>query len=113
MKVVWERSPASARDVLEVVEQETAWAYATVKTILARLVEKGVLKVRRRANTNLYEPLLSPEKARRSAIRAVVDQAFNGAFGPLAHFLVTDEKLTDAEREQLIRLLREEDKDND
>ncbi len=111
MKVVWRRSPASARDVLEVLEDETSWAYATDKTILTRLVVKGVLKARRRANTNLYEPCLSAEKAQRSAVRTVVDQAFDGAFGPLLHFLVTDEKLTDKERKQLIRLLEQETDD--
>ena len=109
MKVVWERSPASARDVLEVVEDETSWAYATVKTILNRLVEKGALTSRRRANTNLYEPLGSRKKALRSTVTAIVDRAFDGAFGPLLQFLVTDERLSEEEREQLMRLLRKEE----
>lgn len=113
MKVVWGRSPASARDVLEVVEGETSWAYATVKTILNRLVEKGALTSRRRANTNLYEPVVSRTKALRSAIHAVVDQAFDGAFGPLLHFLVTDEHLSGREREQLMRLLEDEERTGD
>ena len=41
MQALWGRHPATARDVLEQVERETAWAYTTVKTLLARLVEKG------------------------------------------------------------------------
>lgn len=53
MHVLWKRSPASVRDVLEAVEADTGWAYTTVKTILGRLAEKGVVAVRKRANTSL------------------------------------------------------------
>lgn len=111
MKVVWERNPVSARDVLEAVEAETSWAYSTVKTILDRLVAKGVLRSRMRANTLLYEPVLSRDKARRSAIRSLVDKAFNGAFGPFMHFLITEEKLSEKEREMLLRLLDKQRED--
>ena len=94
MNAVWERHPASARDVVERLEGRANWAYTTVKTMLARLTDKGALKSRLRANTTLYDPVLTRENARRSALRSVLDNAFNGAFGPMVHFLVSQEKLT-------------------
>ncbi len=108
INVVWERSVASARDVLEQTEAETGWAYTTVKTILSRLVEKGALRVRKRANTSLYEPLVSRKAARRSAVRSLLDRAFDGAFGGLLQHLVTDEKLSKKDREELKAMLRGE-----
>ena len=48
MTAIWERSPASVRDVLERIGPKTDWAYSTVKTILERLVEKKALRVRKR-----------------------------------------------------------------
>jgi predicted transcriptional regulator len=39
MQAVWEASPASARDILGRVQRETGWAYTTLKTVLALLVE--------------------------------------------------------------------------
>jgi BlaI family penicillinase repressor len=107
MNAVWERHPASARDVVERLEGRATWAYTTVKTMLARLTDKGALKSRLRANTTLYEPVLTRENARRSALRAVLDNAFSGAFGPMLHFLVSEEKLTKAQREELMRTLGE------
>ena len=70
MKVVWQRTPfpTSARDVHEQVEPETGWAYTTVKTMMNRLVEKGVLKARLRANTTLYTEVLSRDEAQRTAV---------------------------------------------
>jgi BlaI family penicillinase repressor len=107
MNVLWKRHPASARDILEAVEAETDWAYTTVKTLLSRLEAKGALRSRMRANTALYEPVLSRANARRSALRAVLETAFHGAFGPMVQFLVSDERLSAKERDELLRLLKE------
>jgi predicted transcriptional regulator len=109
MQVVWEHAPVSARDVLERVEAETAWAYSTVKTLLARLVEKGALSARKRANTSLYQPLIERADARREAVKSLVDRVFDGAFGSLLQHLVADEKLSKRDREKLSRLLKELD----
>lgn len=107
MKVVWERSPfqTSARDVHEQVEPTTQWAYTTVKTMMNRLVEKGVLSSRLRANTTLYTAKLSCSRARRAAVTGLVEKAFDGAFSPLLHFLVADERLSEQEKRELASLL--------
>ena len=108
MNAVWRRDPTSARGVLEHLEGEASWAYTTVKTIMSRLVDKGVLKVRKRANTSIYEPLLTRNQARTSALKALVDRAFDGAVAPMMAFLVEDEQLSSRDRAQLQRLLDEE-----
>ena len=110
MNVAWAQSPVTARDVLEGVEGETGWAYSTVKTMLARLVEKGALTVRMRANTGLYTPVVSRDQARRSALRSLLDNAFEGAFGSLVHHMVSAERLNAKERRRLRSMLEELDR---
>ena len=105
MNCVWMRSPRSARDVLEELEDQTSWAYTTVKTMMTRLVEKGALSVRKRANTGLYEPRVTQTEARRSAVTNLLNRAFDGAFGPLLEFLTHDEKLSPKDRAALRRML--------
>lgn len=107
MNALWEKAPANARDVLETCEPETAWAYTTVKTLLARLVDKGALAESKRANTSVYEPLVSRTDARRSALRSLLDKAFDGAFGPLLQHMVSDEKLSKRDRRELTTMLEE------
>jgi len=107
MQALWEGSPASAREVLERVHARTDWAYTTVKTVLARLAEKGAVREKKRANTSLYEPLVTRELARRTALRALLDKAFDGTFGDLVMHMVATEKLGKREREKLARLLAE------
>lgn len=105
MNAVWEGHPASARDVLERIGDATGWAYTTVRTMLERLVEKGALEVTKHANTGHYTPLVSRLQARRSALRSLLDKAFDGTFGGLLHHLVADERLSAKDRQQLAELL--------
>lgn len=109
MGVVWRRGEASARDVLDETEAETGWAYTTVKTLLARLVEKGALSEHKRANTSIYGPLVTRKRARREALRSLLDRAFDGAFGSLVQHMIKDEKLPKRDRARLAEMLAELD----
>jgi len=107
MNRVWEKSPTTAREVLDAVGDETGWAYTTVKTMMTRLVEKGVLKERKRDGTSRYEPKLTRRRARAAALRALLDRAFGGALGGMVSHLVDDEKLSKKDRAELRRMLEE------
>lgn len=109
MNALWQKNPASARELSEHLPGDTNWAYTTLKTMLTRLVNKNVIKERKRGNTSIYEPLVSRNKARGTALKSLMNQAFDGAIGPLMHFLVEEEKMTKKQREQLIQLLKDEE----
>lgn len=111
MQAVWQRTPATARDVLEVVGGETDWAYNTVKTLLGRLVEKGVLSERRRANQSVYEPRVTRDAARRSALRGLVERAFGGSLSTLVQHMASEERLSKKDRERLAKLLADADRE--
>jgi len=105
MDAVWRRESATAREVHDDLAGETRWAYTTVKTLLDRLAEKGALRVAKRGNTGVYSPAVTKDEARRTALRGLLDRAFDGAFGPLLHHLIEEEKLSKRDRAELRRLL--------
>ncbi|MHC4619764.1 MAG: BlaI/MecI/CopY family transcriptional regulator [Planctomycetota bacterium] len=105
MNALWEGHPARARDIAERLPADVSWAYTTIKTMLSRLVEKKAVRERKRGNASVYEPVVSRQNARRSALRALANQAFDGAFGPLMHFLLEEERLTSKQRRELIKIL--------
>lgn len=107
MQALWESSPATAREVLERTSPGTGWAYTTVKTMLTRLVEKGVLQEKKSGKACQYAPLLSQDAARGSALRSLVERAFDGRFGSLLHHMVREERLSKADQAELNRLLDE------
>jgi predicted transcriptional regulator len=106
MKALWEGWPASARDIAGRLPADVNWAYTTIKTMLSRLADKKAVKETKSGNVGLYEPLLTRQNAQRNALKSLVNQAFDGAFGPLMHFLVADQKLTDRQKEELLKVLK-------
>ncbi len=106
MNALWAKHPATARDISMRLPRKVGWAYTTIKTMLTRLVEKSVVSERKQANTSIYEPVLTLKKARCSALHRVVKQAFDGAFGPLMHFLVEEHNLSPKQRQELFRTLQ-------
>jgi predicted transcriptional regulator len=105
MNALWERHPARAREVAERLPTSINWAYTTVKTMLDRLVQKKAVRKNKRGNAGYYEPLLSRRQARATALKNLLDHAFEGAFGPMMHFLVEQEKLSAQQRNELIKIL--------
>jgi BlaI family penicillinase repressor len=105
MQSLWKGGESSARDVLESLHGETGWAYTTVKTLLARLVDKDAASVRLRANTSLYAARITEADARRTEVKALLDRAFDGAFAPMLRFVLSDEKLSEKDRAELREML--------
>lgn len=111
MNTVWRKNPATVRDVYEALNGQTGWAYTTVKTFLTRLVEKGALSVTKAGNTSQFSPAIKQSSARRMALRALVDKAFGGTFGPMLHYLIEKDAMSVNEMTELKRLLEEEEAD--
>lgn len=110
MKALWEKHPATAREVMERLPAGVKWAYTTIKTMLTRLVEKQLVSEAKQGNTSLYDPLISQRKARLSAFRSLLETAFDGAMGPLVHFLVEEEQLTPKQKRELAKIMQDEAK---
>ncbi len=106
MNVLWDENPLSAGQVLERQDQDS-WAYTTVKTMLSRLVDKGVVSESKQGNTSFYSPLLERTDARQAAVHKLAEKAFGGALGPLMKFMAKSEKLSDKDRESIQRMLDE------
>jgi BlaI family penicillinase repressor len=108
MNALWEKHPATARDIMSRLPRDVRWAYTTLKTMLSRLVEKEAVSEQKQSNTSVYEPLISQRKARLSAFRLLLDQSFNGAMGPLMHFMLQEQKLNAKQKKELIEILQNE-----
>lgn len=108
MNVVWDGQPLTA---LEVVERlaEQAWAPATIKTMLHRLVKKGVLTYEQDGNRYVYRARSRRSDCVRQASRSFLERVFNGESAPLlAHFL-RSAKLSASDIAQLRRILDEQE----
>jgi predicted transcriptional regulator len=109
MKALWSEWPATARQIADRLDHEVDWAYTTIKTMLTRLADKKAVKETKKGNISIYEPVISRPDAQRNALTSLVNQAFDGAFGPLMHFLLEEKKLTESQKEELKKVLQKTD----
>ncbi len=107
MEVVWEHEPCTAPDVTEKLAASKDWAYTTVKTLMDRMVKKGLLEVEKVRNMYLYSSVLSRSEARRGEIMRTVKRAFNGMLTPMMQFMIEAEDISADEFDELEKLIRE------
>jgi len=100
LNALWRGNPASARELLNRLREE-GWAYTTLKTMLTRMQEKGLVRTHMRGQTSWYEPALEQRSAQRSAVQKLLARVFEGATGPLLAHLAEDARMSAAERKQL------------
>jgi BlaI family penicillinase repressor len=107
LDALWTAERATAREVAEALAGKRGWAYSTVKTMLDRMVEKGLVEGRQVGNVWEYRPALVRRKAQRLAWRRFVEVAFGGAVAPTLAFVAQESKLSKEERAKLRALLQE------
>jgi BlaI family transcriptional regulator, penicillinase repressor len=108
MNILWDNHPINTRSIMRHLDQDADWAYTTIKTMFARLVEKGAVRMTMRDKTSYYEPLITRREAQRTAFFSLLGVAFDGAFGPLMHFMADERAFSGKEKEEILRLFQEE-----
>ncbi len=106
LRVVWRLEPCAAPTVQEELRDKKGWAYTTVKTMMDRMVAKGLLKTQRIRNLYLYSSVVTQSQARRGEIMRTVARAFDGTLTPMMQFLIENDELSEQEYEQLEGLIK-------
>ncbi len=109
MRVLWARGEATAGEVAEEVRRDRTWSERTVKSLLSRLVKKRALGYEAEGNRYRYRPLVTEEECVREASRSFLDRVFGGTGASAVLAFVREADLTKEEREELLRLLEEEE----
>ena len=108
MAVLWADAPLSAVEVAGRGLPPRLVA-TTIKTMLARLVEKGALGAEAQGRRFLYRPLIERDPVAGAQAGRLVDRLFGGRISPLVAHLAERRDLEPAdlaELEALIRSLR-------
>jgi BlaI family penicillinase repressor len=106
IRVVWERQPCAAPTVQEELAARRKWTYSTVKTLMDRMVAKGLLTTERIRNLILYRAAIGRQEAQRGELLKTVKRAFGGAFTPMMQFMVENDTLSQKELDELESLIR-------
>jgi predicted transcriptional regulator len=107
MDVLWAESPLTAMDVATRIDPARGWSDRTVKTLLGRLLAKGILDHVEDGRRYLYRPLVARDAYVTSESRRLVDRLFGGRAAPLVAHLAETQALTAQDIAELEALVRE------
>ena len=105
MDILYQRGKASASEVREAMED--APSYSAVRAMLRVLEEKGHIKHQEEGLKYVYVPVVAREKAKRSAVKHVLDTFFAGSPEQIVAALldVSSSRLTPGELDRMAELI--------
>lgn len=106
MEVLWREAPLAAADVAERIEGGRGWSIRTVKTMLSRLLAKGVLVHEEEGRRYLYRPAVSRDDFVARESRRLLDRMFGGRVTPLVAHLAERDHLSARDIEEIEALLK-------
>ncbi|MCG8405308.1 MAG: BlaI/MecI/CopY family transcriptional regulator [Phycisphaerales bacterium] len=110
LSVLWDHGSCTVRQVLEHLQQKgRRLAYTTVLTFLTRLEQKGVVVSDKTGIAYVYRTAVTRDRIRRSRLKALVSQLYDGAAGPLVLQLIKTQKFSPEEIETLQELIKQLD----
>lgn len=107
MKVIWERSPLTANEIIETLKNETDWSPKTIRTLIHRLVEKGAVEVNQEGRLNTFKPIVAEEECVRAETKSFLKRIYGGAMKPFLVNFLKEEPLSRTEIEELKSILDE------
>ena len=106
IETVWAHEPCAAPTVQEEIQHLKKWTYSTVKTMMDRMAEKGLLTTEKIRNLTLYRSAITRPEAQSSEILRTVKRAFNGALTPMMQFMLKNSEFSSEQLDEIEELIR-------
>ena len=105
MKVIWDKAPITANEVVEEISEQNDWNHRTTRTLLNRLVKKGAVKFQAEGKRYLFSPKISKEECIKCESQSFLNRVFDGEASPLLAHFVKHRILSKSEMEELKNIL--------
>ena len=109
MKVLWESGqPMPVTDIRRILHQRKSWEATTVKTLIARLTEKGAV-IQEKRNVYYYAPSITEKEYGDWATGNLISRLYRGSAKNLVAALVHSDELTREDIDELRAMFRVEE----
>ena len=105
IKAVWDNEPCTAPAIQEKLFPETQWTYSTARTLMDRMVAKGLLTAEKKGKITQFRSAVTREQAQRGELLYALKHAFNGALTPMVQCLLESRDLNATELAELESLI--------
>ena len=101
LKILWEKGPATVRDVMEILNQRRERAYTSVMSLLNVMVDKGLLDREPHGRAYLYRAKVKRRSTLGGMVSDLLGRAFEGSTSSLIAHLLEESHPSEEELEAI------------
>ncbi|WP_247928902.1 CopY/TcrY family copper transport repressor [Streptococcus mitis] len=105
MRVVWANDRVTSKKVISVLQEKMDWTQSTIKTILGRLVGKGVLNTEKEGRKFIYTANIEEKEAVRNYAEDIFNRICNKKVGNVIGSIIKDHVLSFDDIDRLEKIL--------
>jgi predicted transcriptional regulator len=106
LSVLWERGPATVREVHDALSSQThETGYTTILKLLQIMTEKGLVVRDESQRAHIYEARYSEQKTQRQLLTDLMERAFGGSPAKLVMQALSSQKTSAEELDKIRELL--------
>jgi BlaI family transcriptional regulator, penicillinase repressor len=106
LKLLWEAGPSELGRICTELRRQRPVATTTVATMLTVMLGKGLVKRTKSPSGYLWSARVGRDATNRRLVEKLIERAFDGSAQLLVAHLVETQKLSDADRKQVLALLK-------
>jgi predicted transcriptional regulator len=110
-RLLWDKAPASVRQIHATLPSDQAMDFSTVQTYLRRLETKGYATSVLEGKTRIYSASTKPTTVVRSTVDELVKRLFGGSKMPLMRHLIEERSVTKEELAELRQMIERLEKE--
>ena len=99
--IVWERAPLSTKQLVALCEEQLQWKRTTTYTVLKKLCERGLFCT----ENSMVTVCVSKEEFYAMQSEKFVEDTFEGSLPAFIAAFTARKRLTDDEREEILRMI--------
>jgi predicted transcriptional regulator len=108
LRVLWKSGEQTVREAHDQLQETQGWAYTTTKTMMDRMVNKGLLQRDRFHGIYIYKPLITRPAGLARLVQFFADRVLEMDAGAVVAMFARSKAITPDEIEELEHLLQEQ-----
>ncbi len=107
MNLLWEKSPLTIGEMVELCEDDTGWKKSTIFMMLKRMKEKGAVRVDTSGKRQLYYPCVQREQKAIKETKSFLERVYDGKIGMMVSSMAGQKALSKEDIDELYDILKE------
>jgi BlaI family transcriptional regulator, penicillinase repressor len=105
LRILWERGPATVRQVHEALAETRDTGYTTTLKLMQIMADKRLVERDETARTHVYVAAVNEQQTQRQLVKDLVDRAFGGSAAALVLQALNAEGTTPAQLKEIRKLI--------